>query len=65
MIDASTNTMYLVVETSILGRQGTPFFLHALDVTTGLDRGVAPYRSTRLTTETFWRLRATSEWAWR
>lgn len=42
VIDASTNTMYLVVETSNTGPQGTPFFLHALDVTTGLDRAGSP-----------------------
>jgi hypothetical protein len=42
VIDASTNTMYLVVETSNTGPQATPFFLHALDVTSGLDRAGSP-----------------------
>jgi len=38
VIDTTTNTMYLVVETSNTGPNGTPFFLHALDVTTGADK---------------------------
>jgi hypothetical protein len=42
VIDATTNTMYLVVETSNTGPNGTPFFLHALDVTTGADKFGGP-----------------------
>lgn len=42
VIDASTNTMYLVVETSNTGPNGTPFFLHALDVATGADKFGGP-----------------------
>jgi hypothetical protein len=42
VIDPSTNTMYLVVETSNTGPNGTPFFLHALDVTTGIDKAGSP-----------------------
>jgi hypothetical protein len=37
VIDMTTKTMYLVVETSDTGPDGTPFFLHALDVLTGAD----------------------------
>jgi len=42
VIDTTTNTMYLVVETSNTGPNGTPFFLHALDVTTGADKFGGP-----------------------
>ncbi len=42
VIDATTSTMYLVVETSNTGPNGTPFFLHALDVTTGADKFGGP-----------------------
>jgi hypothetical protein len=42
VIDATTNTLYLVVETSNTGPNGTPFFLHALDVTTGADKFGGP-----------------------
>ncbi|MFZ0318427.1 MAG: Ig-like domain-containing protein [Candidatus Sulfotelmatobacter sp.] len=42
VIDASTNTMYLMVETSNTGPNGTPFFLHAINITTGLDQAGSP-----------------------
>jgi hypothetical protein len=42
VIDSSTNTMYLVAETSNTGPNGTPFFLHALNVTTGADLPGSP-----------------------
>ncbi len=37
VIDATTSTMYLVVETSRV-TNGSPFYLYALDVTTGAER---------------------------
>ena len=42
IIDSTTNTMYLVAETSNTGPNGTPFFLHALNVTTGADLPGSP-----------------------
>jgi len=42
VIDSTTNTLYLVVETSQTGPNGTPFFLHALDVKTGQDQPGSP-----------------------
>jgi hypothetical protein len=42
VIDSTTNTMYLVVETSNTGPNGTPFFLHALNVVTGADLPGSP-----------------------
>lgn len=42
VIDSTTNTMYLVAETSDTGPNGTPFFLHALNVTTGADLPGSP-----------------------
>jgi hypothetical protein len=45
VIDASTNTMYLVAEES--GKADpTPFFLHALDVTTGAEKFGGPLNIT-------------------
>jgi hypothetical protein len=38
VIDSGSNIIYLVVETSNTGPNGTPFFLYALDVTTGKER---------------------------
>jgi hypothetical protein len=40
VIDATTNTIYLVVETSVVN--GATFFLHALDVTTGAEKTGSP-----------------------
>jgi hypothetical protein len=42
VIDSTTNTMYLVVETSNTGPNFTPFFLHALDITTGAEKFGGP-----------------------
>ena len=42
VIDSTTNTMYLVAETSNNGPNGTPFYLHALSVTTGADLPGSP-----------------------
>lgn len=42
VIDSTTNTMYLVAETSNTGPDGSPFFLHALNVTTGADLPGSP-----------------------
>ncbi len=42
VIDTTTNTMYMVVETSHTGPNATPFFLHALDVTTGAEKFGGP-----------------------
>jgi hypothetical protein len=38
VIDATTNIMYLVVESSNTGTSKSPFYLYALDVTTGIER---------------------------
>lgn len=35
VIDATTNTMYLVVESSNTGTNASPFYLYAIDITTG------------------------------
>ncbi len=40
VIDATTNTIYLIVEKA--DNNPTPFYLHALDATTGLDRPGSP-----------------------
>lgn len=40
VIDATTNTIYLVVESSVVN--GATFFLHALDVTTGAEKPNSP-----------------------
>ncbi|MGB8582095.1 MAG: hypothetical protein WCD47_14840 [Candidatus Sulfotelmatobacter sp.] len=45
VIDASTNTMYLVAEEGGKG-DPTPFFLHALDVTTGAEKFGGPVNIT-------------------
>ena len=42
VIDSTTNTMYVVAETSSVGPNDTPFFLHALNVTTGADLPGSP-----------------------
>jgi hypothetical protein len=42
VIDSTTNTIYVVAETSSTGPNGTPFFLHALNVTTGADLPGSP-----------------------
>ncbi len=42
VIDANTNVLYLVAETSNTGTNGTPFFLHALDITTGAEEPGSP-----------------------
>ncbi len=38
VIDATTNTMYLVVESSNTGTNASPFYLYAIDITTGLEK---------------------------
>jgi hypothetical protein len=38
VIDATTNIMYLVAESSNTGTNASPFWLYAIDVTTGADR---------------------------
>jgi Bacterial Ig-like domain (group 2) len=42
VIDSTTNTMYLVAETLNTGANGTPFFLHALNLLTGADLPGSP-----------------------
>lgn len=44
VIDASTNIMYLVAEVS--GQSGSPFLLHAIDITTGKDVSGSPVQIT-------------------
>jgi Bacterial surface proteins containing Ig-like domains len=38
VIDATTNIMYLVVESSHTGTNASPFWLYAIDITTGAER---------------------------
>ncbi len=38
VIDATTNTMYLVAESSNTGTNSSPFYLYAIDITTGTEK---------------------------
>jgi hypothetical protein len=51
VIDASTSTMYVVAE-ACCGTDPTPFYLHALDITTGADKFGGPVNITASVTGT-------------